>query len=84
MVRILNWYRFWRLTYIRCQRIVPLTSRHLIFNYSLLPVGFHRRATLTSLNENNVEVLWYPSEVWYRLNLNSGTWQVSSFRDINV
>ncbi|XP_071811007.1 uncharacterized protein [Apostichopus japonicus] len=70
------------------------------FNYSLLPVGFHRRALLTSLTEKNVEVLWYPSEVWYRLNLNSGTWQhkidntdlteedyikvVSSFRDINV
>ncbi|XP_071837150.1 uncharacterized protein [Apostichopus japonicus] len=55
---------------VKCEKLKTIR-----FKYSLLPVGFHRRATLTSLNETNVEVLWYPSEVWYRLNLNSGTWQ---------
>ncbi|XP_071852530.1 uncharacterized protein [Apostichopus japonicus] len=44
-------------------------------SYALLPYSFKDDRLLEPLRANRMQVLWYPSEQWFILDLHSGNWQ---------
>ncbi|PIK47796.1 hypothetical protein BSL78_15339 [Apostichopus japonicus] len=55
---------------LKCERLSSIS-----FSYCLLPLHLNKTSVLSKLQEQNIEVLWYPSVVWYQLNIQSGHWQ---------
>ncbi|PIK45551.1 putative NLR family CARD domain-containing protein 4 [Apostichopus japonicus] len=55
---------------LKCERLSSIS-----FSYCLLPLHLNKTSVLSKLQEKNIEVLWYPSVVWYQLNIQSGHWQ---------
>ncbi|XP_071852953.1 uncharacterized protein [Apostichopus japonicus] len=71
----------WTEQYLQDLFIYAASCEHLssvAFSFCLMPRRFSDVSSLSTLHEKKVQVLWYPSLVSFRLNIQTGFWEHTS------